>query len=182
VSSANFSAVHFANFRYTPLADAYAFPARPAKKMTPDIIRQWQVSDAFPEAALRGSASLDKKHMVARTWQTLDAEPTGITNLAQINGVSENGDTAFARVMLHADKAETKQLALGFSDKAAVYLNGRLIYKGDNTYLSRDYRYLGTIGFFDNVMLPLEAGENELCVAVTEAFGGWGVMGKITDL
>jgi hypothetical protein len=46
--------------------------------------------------------------------------------------------------------------------------------------MSRDYRYLGTIGYFDNVTLPLEAGKNEICIAVSEAFGGWGIMGRVT--
>ena len=80
------------------------------------------------------------------------------------------------------DEAGVKQLALGYSDKAAVYLNGKLIYKGDNSYRSRDYRYLGTIGLFDTVALPLKEGENDLCIAVTEAFGGWGVMARLEDL
>ena len=62
-----------------------------------------------------------------------------------------------------------------------VYLNGKLIYTGNNTYMSRDYRYLGTIGLFDSVLLRLQPGTNELWIAVTEAFGGWGVMGRLSD-
>ena len=75
-----------------------------------------------------------------------------------------------------------KQLKLGYSDAAAVFVNGTLIYKGDNTYMSRDYRYLGTIGLFDSVALPLEKGDNEIWIAVTEAFGGWGIMGQLANL
>ncbi|MCH8059016.1 MAG: hypothetical protein IIA11_01020 [Proteobacteria bacterium] len=45
--------------------------------------------------------------------------------------------------------------------------------KGNNAYQSRDYRYLGTIGLFDAIMLPLAVGDNELWIAVSEAFGGW---------
>ena len=30
-------------------------------------------------------------------------------------------------------------------------------------------------------MLPLAAGDNELWIAVSEAFGGWGVMAEIPD-
>jgi hypothetical protein len=48
--------------------------------------------------------------------------------------------------------------------------------------MSRDYRYLGTIGLFDSVTLPLKAGENEIWIAVSEAFGGWGIMDRIVDL
>lgn len=56
------------------------------------------------------------------------------------------------------------------------------MYAVDNTYQSRDYRYLGTIGLFDTVVLPLVAGANEIVIAVTEAFGGWGVMAELDDL
>ena len=82
---------------------------------------------------------------------------------------------------MNADKPQTKQLELGYSDTATVFVNGKRVYSGDNTYMSRDYRYLGTIGLFDSVTLSLQSGENEICVAVSEAFGGWGIMGRVTE-
>jgi hypothetical protein len=182
LSAADFAAVHFANFRYTPLADAYAFRPVPHSPPAADMIMAWQGSDAFSRDELEGVATLDESHMETLTWHTLEAEATGIANLAEVQGLGASADTAFAMTMIEADSAVVRELALGYSDRAAVYLNGRLIYKGDNTYRSRDYRYLGTIGLFDSVALPLVKGENELCIAVTEAFGGWGVMGRITDL
>jgi hypothetical protein len=62
-----------------------------------------------------------------------------------------------------------------------VYLNGRLLYSGNDTFLSRDYRFLGSIGYFDALYLPLRQGENELLMAVSEDQGGWGVQAKIAD-
>ncbi len=50
----------------------------------------------------------------------------------------------------------TKALQLGFSDRALVYLNGAPLYRGDATYRSRDYRFLGSIGWHDTLYLPLE--------------------------
>ena len=81
-----------------------------------------------------------------------------------------------------AEQAGIRQLVLGYSDAAAVFVNDTLTYKGNNGYLTRDYRYLGTIGLFDSVALPLQAGENEIWIAVSESFGGWGIMATITDL
>ena len=78
--------------------------------------------------------------------------------------------------------SESRILKIGYSDSARVFVNGELRYAGDNTYQSRDYRYLGTIGLFDSVVLPLSAGENEILIAVTEAFGGWGVMTEFESL
>jgi hypothetical protein len=112
----------------------------------------------------------------------LDTEATGIANLARVNSTGEGTDTVFTCLRIKADSAGVKQLKLGYSDRATVYVNGKAIYEGDNTYMSRDYRDLGTIGLFDSVYLPLEEGENEVWIAVTEAFGGWGVIGQLEDM
>jgi len=182
VNSANFSAVHFANFKYTELAKAYELPAIEVSGSESEVIREWQVSDAFDGQSLEGVAHLGAAQMADRSWTPLQAEPTGITNLAEVQGLAEGKDTVFARLMIPADRPTFKQLNIGYSDAAAVFLNGTLIYRGDNTYMSRDYRYLGTIGLCDSVALPLESGKNEVWIAVTEAFGGWGIMGQLADL
>ena len=183
VSSSNFSAVHFANFRYTQIANQYALPP-----VTNDAtalvgrIPEWEVSDSFDGAALAGASTLGRDVQQRRTWTAMSAEDSGITNLAEVIVDENGGNTVFARHMINGEKGDKKVLSFGYSDKASVYLNGTLIYSGDNTYLTRDYRYLGTIGLFDNVVLPLKKGNNELVIAVSEAFGGWGIMGKISDL
>ena len=82
---------------------------------------------------------------------------------------------------MHAAQAGTRQLDLGFSDRARVYFDGRLLFRGDDPYRSRDYRFLGSIGWWDALWLPLEAGPNELVVAVTEEFGGWGVQARFAE-
>jgi len=180
VNSANFSAVYFANFKYTELAKAYELPPVEVVSGESEVIREWQVSDAFDGETLQGIAELGVEQTADRIWTTLRAESTGITNLAQVQGLADGRDTVFARLVIDADRPVTKQLNFGYSDSAAVFLNGTLIYQGDNTYMSRDYRYLGTIGLFDSVVLPLEDGENEVWIAVTEAFGGWGIMGQMS--
>ena len=57
-----------------------------------------------------------------------------------------------------------------------------MIEGGNDTFQSRDYRFLGTMGFFDDVYLPLKTGENELWMAISEGFGGWGVQARFKDL
>jgi len=184
VNSANFSAVHFANFKYTELAEAYELPAEETLNVEPvvGLIGEWQVSDAFDGKSLEGVAKLGSAQTSNRSWTKLHAELTGITNLANVQGLAEGQNTVFVRRVISADRPAVKQLNFGYSDTAAVFFNGTLIYRGDNTYMSRDYRYLGTIGLFDSVALPLKSGENEVWIAVTEAFGGWGIMGQLVDL
>jgi hypothetical protein len=62
-----------------------------------------------------------------------------------------------------------------------VYLNGQPIFAGRDDYRSRDYRFLGSIGYWDTLFLPLVEGNNELIVAVSESFGGWGLMARLHD-
>jgi len=183
VHSANFSTVHFANFEYTALAEAYEFPYRESTvTQTPEgLVTSWLVSDAFDSAALNGSNRLESDLRGDRTWTELWTEENGVVNLARVQGLQQGKDTVFAAVALNSDKAQSKELVFGYSDAARVYLNGTLIYKGTNGYQSRDYRYLGTIGLFDSVVLPLEEGDNEIWIAVSESFGGWGVMAEIPD-
>jgi hypothetical protein len=84
-------------------------------------------------------------------------------------------------VLIRSDRARTVRLDLGFSDRAVVFLNGRPLYRGDDGYRTRDYRFLGSIGWWGSLYLALEPGDNELVVAVSEDFGGWGVQARFPD-
>ena len=183
VNSANFSSVHFANFKMTPLADAYTIPStgpgQPASAA--GLVTSWQVSNAFDSSLLEGAVHLPAELKATRNWSELGAEPSGITNLAWVQGLVDGRNTVFARLVVDADKPGKKRLSFGYSDASAVFVNDNLVYRGDNSYRSRDYRYLGTIGMFDNVVLPLQKGANEIWIAVSESFGGWGIMASITD-
>jgi len=137
------------------------------------VISAWEISDAFAEDQL--------EHAVGgtRSWTAVESEPSGLVNLARVQGIRDGRNTALARTLIDAPEAETRVLKLGFSDRAVVYLNGRPLYRGDDTYRSRDYRFLGSIGWYDELYLPLEAGENELVIAVSEDLGGWGLQGRL---
>ena len=184
VDASNLSPAYFANFEASPLQDDYVFAAiedEPVAVPT-ETVTSWLVSDAFDGDALMGVHQLGQHLKAGLHWTSLEAEPGGITNLARIQGLAPDKDTAFARLMITSDKNQLKGLSLGYSDAIAVFANETLLYSGSNRYRSRDYRYLGTIGLFDKVYLPLEAGENEIWFAVTESFGGWGIQAQFDDL
>jgi hypothetical protein len=172
----------YANFSYTPLdRPSLVSVAKPLPPAPAGTIAAWQVSDAFPEKTLEDVIALAPAHKKDRRWQTLPAEPTGLVNLAVGPRWSEKDNTTFARVVIVSEVAQTKVLRLGFSDRARVYLNDKALYAGHDEFRSRDYRFLGTVGYWDEVYLPLRKGRNELWVAVAEDFGGWGIQGALTD-
>ncbi|MBV8202475.1 MAG: hypothetical protein JOZ15_17795 [Acidobacteria bacterium] len=183
VGAENFAPAWFSNFSYAE-SDAPPLARRPgAPEPVPDgVIASWQVSDAFAESALDGKTSLTAAELAGRSWTRLAAERSGLANLARIQGVRRRGNTVFARTVVVADRERLARLDLGFSDRVRVYLNGRLLFAGDDTFQSRDYRFLGSIGYFDALYLPLTPGANELLLAVSEDQGGWGVQAKLESL
>ena len=181
LSAGNFAPAYYSNFSFdtrTPVlkGKAGATPVAP-----PGTVMSWQVSDVIE------GKSLDKKYQLTANdknklqWTKLDCEATGICNLARVHGVQGERNTVFAKLTVHSESEQTKPMALGFSDMARVYLNGRLLYAGSDAYRSRDYRFLGTVGLFDELYLPLSKGDNELLVAVSEGFGGWGIKAQFED-
>ncbi len=176
---------HFSNFSYT-VADGAPLRAAvgAAETAPPGVIPSWQVSDAFAEAAVDGKTALGPGELAERRWTRLEAERSGIANLARIQGIDGEKNTVFARRAVVSQREQIKRLDFGFSDRVRVYLNGRLLFRGDDAYLSRDYRFLGSIGYFDSLYLPLVKGENEIVLAVSEdaARGGWGIQAKLEDL
>ena len=60
----------------------------------------------------------------------------------------------------------------GFSDKVQVFLNGQALYAGEDLQFSRDYRFLGHVGFWDTLFLPLRAGLNQVVFVVTDDTNG----------
>ncbi len=174
-----FAGAHFSRFSYQAIEPDPAALSPVAREPTaPGVIGAWDVSDAFAEGELAG---LDRLDLSGRSWTRLESEPTGLTNLARVNGLDEGRDTTFARAIVVSSEAQAKRLDFGFSDRVTVYLNGRLLFSADDSYRSRDYRFLGSIGWFDALQLPLDKGRNELVLAVSEELGGWGVQARFPD-
>jgi hypothetical protein len=98
-----------------------------------------------------------------------------------VHGIDGARNTALARTTIRSERERTARLELGFSDRARVFLDGRPLFAGDDGYQTRDYRFLGSIGWWDAVYLPLAAGDNALVVAVSETFGGWGLQARLAD-
>ena len=146
----------------------------------PEVVSSWEVSTAFSGDRL--GLEFDQKLNKELTWSEMPIEYSGVVNLAKVGVLQEGGNTVFARFRVRSEASQRKQLEFGYSDAARIYVNGKAVYEGQRLFRSRDYRYLGTIGFFDSVFLDLQQGENEIVFAVSENFGGWGVMARFADL
>lgn len=176
-------AARFADVKYTVSDDiTFTSKPKPAPPLPANVITTWQVSSPFDEKLLQGKSLLSAAHIDSLSWQSVTADERGITDLGMLAPVLPAKNTMFAKLVINSDKAEIKKFSFGFSDRARVYCNGKLLYFGSDIFLSRDYRFLGTIGLYDAVYLDLKKGKNEVVVAVSEDFGGWGVMAALDSL
>ncbi len=175
VRVANLQVEHTDN---APLHNApKAFPA--AEKGT---IMQWMVSNTIAPSEIVQKKSWKPEELPVSDWKTLESEYNGTANIARVTGRTPEKNTVLAKVTIQSASEQIKQFDFGYSDIVHLYCNGQLLFAGSNGYMTRDYRYLGTIGYFESVFLPLKKGENEIWLVVTENFGGWGVKGKFENM
>jgi len=173
---------HFANFSYS-LLDNPPMKLPPKKLLSPDklTILNYQVSEAVEDKLIAENTNLNLLDLAGLSWTHMEVEYTGTLNIAKAIRRAENKNTSLVKISIFSDTDQLKKLEFGYSDIAHVFLNNKALYAGQRQFRSRDYRYLGTIGYFDSIYLDLKKGENELVFAVTETFGGWGLKAKWTD-
>jgi len=169
---------YYSNMRVTS-DDSVTLTGKPAPlpELPSGLIKGFRVgTTAVAADKVEAKAWLDKALLDGQTWQSLEVGETGALNLGRISARTRDVNTLLVKLTVSTDEARTIRLKYGFSDRVTVFLNGHALAHGNDTYQTRDYRYLGTIGLFDSVFLPLEAGDNDVVFAVTEAFGGWALM------
>jgi len=172
--------VYYANFRYRsgPNARPDDMPA-PIDNVLPGLIRRWQVSEALGDDDAGGRAVATD--WAGARWTLLPVERHGVANLARAATRAGPKRFAIARFDVAADRATTKMLRLGYSDIARVYVNGALLYRGDNSQYSRDPGFLGIVGLHETLAVPLRSGRNDVAFVVEENSGGWGAEAQFVD-
>ena len=170
---------YYANIDIEP-GHPEAAPAEPAPDLPAGLARAWSVSPAMAEADALAAAR--ENRLSALSWTSLPVETNGIANLARVARRSDQTPTVLARLSVRADRARSVAMRFGFSDRVQVYLNGTLLYAGDDSQASRDYRFLGTVGFYDTLELALRQGRNEIVFVVSEGGGGWAANAAFPDM
>ena len=158
----------------------YRFPPDTSPVLPAGVIQTWQLSPPFPVDStplerLPASSAHDRS-----AWPVFPAEPHGVLVIGRHLQRPEARAGTVARLVLRAERAGPQRLDLGFSDCVTVFLSGRPIFAGDARYSFDRPRQEGLIGLSQAaVWLPLERGDNEVLLAVTDGFGGWGLMARL---
>jgi hypothetical protein len=155
-------------------------PAQLKDSVSSTIVHTWRVSTPFAESLMIRDAHLPTLPGPA-TWSKVDIEERGIANLARLAGNGNGRNTVIAAITITSDQARSVPVRFGFSDRVRVYLNGKMLYAGNDGFATHDPEFLGIVGLFDELALPLKRGSNELSFAVSETFGGWAITADLPN-
>ncbi|MEQ9404766.1 MAG: hypothetical protein RIM99_14330 [Cyclobacteriaceae bacterium] len=183
LSAGNRSGMHLANIRIdkksTEIINFNPIEREPIER----LVQEWEISDMFEEKDLNDPTTV-KSVIEKRTWEgTIKVEEGTAANISRHQQLYDGnpGNTVFAKIEINSAKDQIKLFEFGYSDRVVAILNGQPVYRGNNKWRSRDYRYLGTIGLFDSIYLNLKKGKNTLLFAVSEDFGGWLITGRFKN-
>lgn len=118
-------------------------------------------------------------------WKPLKAERRGLVNLTRLFGATEPKERrlTWIKTTISSEMNQEKRVDMGFSDEVWVFINGRLLHTDKN--------YYGTPGMKEprgrctientSFVLPLQKGENEILIGVTNYFFGWGIIARVVN-
>ncbi len=178
----------FANMVITPDAvDGLSpEPARDPLEGDRGVVRNWRLSkfSALPNGK---DAMYREMPGASQEWQPISTERGGLVNISRVFGKplpEPNRAVAWLKTTIHSDTKQTKKVDIGWTREIWVFVNGKLVYSGQNLFEVEaarkfpDARCSLENGSFT---LSLEPGDNEVAVAIANNFFGWGIMLRLAD-
>jgi len=123
----------------------------------------------------------------SQEWQMISTERNGLVNISRVYGrplPEPNRAVAWLKTTITSDRKQTKKADVGWTRELWVFVNGKLVYADKNLFEQEgarkfpDARCSLENGSF---ALPLEAGDNEVSVAIANNFFGWGMMLRLAN-
>jgi hypothetical protein len=178
----------FANMVITPDAveGLSSEPSRDPLEADLGLVRNWRLSAASPLSDGKTPAYADMPGASA-TWKVINTERAGLVNISREYGrpVPEpNRALAWLKTTITSDSKQTKRVDIGWTREMWVFVNGKLVYTDKNFFESDEARKIpdGRCSLENSSFsLPLDAGENEVAVAIANKFFGWGIKLRVDD-
>jgi hypothetical protein len=183
---------YFSNLSIT--TDNTMYNSTIKRHFEPGSLTDWELSDIFDGDKTDPAVYPDVGRM---KWEKVDAETPGMVVINRyrrspnidvpgredrIRRVVPGAQVVFARTAIHSERDQIRRMNLGYSDDVVAFLNGKPIYAGNNELGSRQANFLGLLDTYSEaIYLPLTKGDNELLLAVSEFFGGWGFLCKLAE-
>ena len=178
----------FANLVITPDAVEGLSPEPAKDRLDRDrgLVRNWQLSTFF---GLPNGENPVYKEMpgASQEWKAISTERNGLVNLSREYGrplPEPNRAVAWLKTTITSEGKQTKKVDIGWTRELWVFVNGKLVYSDKNLFELEEARKApdGRCSLENGAFtLPLEAGDNEVAVAIANNFFGWGLMLRLAD-
>lgn len=178
----------FANLVITPDAVDGLSPEPVKDPLDGDLglVRNWRLSTF---SVLRNGKEPMYSEMpgVSPEWKTISTERNGLVNISRQYGKplpEPNRSVVWLKTTITSDTKQTKKVDIGWTRELWVFVNGKLVYADRNMWELEDARkYPDARCSLENgsFTLPLEAGDNEVAVAIANNFFGWGLKLRVAD-
>jgi hypothetical protein len=152
------------------------------------VVRNWRLSKFAALPTGKDAAYSDMPAASAASdWKTLGVERNGLLNISREYGKPLPETTralAWLKASIKSDKPQTKKIQLGWTREVWVFLNGKLVYADKNFFESdTERKFPDGRCSLDNatLTLSLEAGDNEVAIAIANNYFGWGVMLRVVE-
>jgi hypothetical protein len=178
----------FANMVITPDAVGGLSPEPARDPMDGDrgLVRDWRLSK-FSALSEGREPMYGDMPGASQEWKTIRTERNGLVNLSREYGVpvhEPNRALAWVKTTINSDRKQAKKVDIGWTREVWVFVNGKPVYAGKNLYDQEGARKFpdGRCSLENGAFtLPLEAGDNEVAVALANNFFGWGLMLRLAD-
>ncbi|WP_346859786.1 hypothetical protein [uncultured Draconibacterium sp.] len=173
----------FADIKVTPMNSPELRGAfNEIVKAGEEVIQSYQVSEVFDAEKLLNENLMPANFSNKLEYKKWETEADGLMNISRTGVLGEKRNAVLLKITIESETDLVKMMNFGFSDVAKIFVNGKAVWLGNDVYRSRDYRFLGTMGYFDSVYLDLKSGKNEVVVMVAENFGGWGFKARFENM
>ena len=150
------------------------------------LVRNWRLSmfSALPNGR---DPMYSEMPGVSQEWKPIITERKGLVNLSREYGKplpEPNRAVAWLKTTITSDTKQTKKVDIGWTRELWVFVNGKLVYADQNFFESEESRKVpdGRCSLENgSFTLPLEAGDNEVAVAIANNFFGWGLKLRLAD-
>jgi hypothetical protein len=178
----------FANLVITPGAveDLSPEPAKDPLEQDGGLVRDWRLSNvsALPNGK---EPAYNEMPVGLQEWKAISTERNGLVNISRVYGKPLPEPTravAWLKTTISSESKQTKRVEIGWTRELWVFVNGKLVYADKNLFESDESRKTpdGRCSLENGTfMLPLEAGKNEIAVALANNFFGWGMKLRVAD-
>ncbi|MGG6230489.1 family 16 glycoside hydrolase [Tenacibaculum sp. SDUM215027] len=174
----------FSKFRVTnkAITEKHSIPTQTLLGNT-NIIKCWRITKAYPYKENK----IQFQNFSKEKYTTVSTEESGLLPISKYVKKTSSGNFEqnkenyiIAATTIHSDKQKAQLFSFDYSDKVLVFLNGELLFSGNNAFRQKGVQYMGHMDINTNKLyLPLKKGENKIHCVVIDKANGWGLIAKL---